>query len=117
MAPERRLVCRNYVQALVCWAIDQKDVGLTNIVPCDCAFCVASDAPRVETNSPATDSSGLALGSYELTLDINDEVISVVEAEWDQHVIAPADELTEDGCLGSEANLDWVRRVARAMSS
>jgi hypothetical protein len=66
------------------------------------------DALGAEENDPTSEPSCLALRAYELSLQVDDEVVTLIHPEREQHSVAATDQLGEDHCLGPLPDIDRV---------
>ena len=71
---------------------------------------------RYRSHRPIAKTTRLALGTQELTTEIEDQVVALVDAPWHYHRVTAAGELGEDRRLGPKTDVDrmigqlWLRK-------
>jgi hypothetical protein len=90
------------------WAMDQEDICLAVVVPGNVPCLARNHAARTEHDCPIAIAPCLALGTDELAVSIDHEVIALVNAGRDQHAVALADEVEEDRSLRPVPYIDRV---------
>lgn len=74
-------------------AVNEKNVNVSSIIAAQNSVHVALHADRVELDRAMAQPSGLALGAYELSLEVEDQVVPLIHAPRNQDGVAAAAEL------------------------
>jgi hypothetical protein len=89
-------------------AIDQEQLSLTLIATNHRRLGVALDALGAEHDHTFPESAGLALTAEEVAALLDNEVVALIRAERQQHLIAPFHELRKDRRLAPLTNVNRV---------
>jgi hypothetical protein len=104
------LVCRHYIDGVVLRAIDNEEVYLSCVAAPARTPAVRLDALSAALDNAFAKASCLALRPEESTPAIENHVVALVDAKRQQDAIAALDQLRENCCLRTVANIDRMVR-------
>jgi hypothetical protein len=102
------LLNRHRIRTAILWAVYEEDVDLSDVTALRRAARVRLNAPRCEADNPIPQAPGFALRADELAIDIKDKVVTLVDPEGQKDAIAAADQVVQDGGLGSQSDIDGM---------
>jgi hypothetical protein len=89
-------------------AVDQKNIGFPAVVAESNLGSVRQNTSCGEAYASIPKTAGLALSPYKPAFDIEHQVVALIHTKGQQDPVTALYEFTQDCCLGSKSNVDWV---------